>query len=528
MGKTLLLVFYSFIIFLLLLGTNSVAQTFLINNKTYTPINGYFSENQLREIGFNIIKGEKIYLIYNKKLVVGSNGDFLIDFEQYLPNSYTISNGIILVSKEFIAEFFKLNKIGEVFFDKPITINSVNLEDDKLTISTSAFITKDFVNFKFSNGMLTIHIFPADLSRTINAKDMTVNKSNGAVVITLSKQIENYNFTFSGNTIQINLIPFIRKVEYIKKTESYAGRTFLVNYLIVDPRFVNILPVLPKNGIGKIAPLYKILSENGLQHGVNANYFDPATGLPIDLIIAEGKPISHRYGLRPVFVQTSDNKVFIGKNYIDITVRIGDVLLLVKGVNTRSPSEVNLYTEEFGLTIPKDTSRSYIVVKSGKVSSIGYTQYVQSNSMVLMVSNEILRKYLPGELIGKNVSIEIYTDDGYKIKNAVGAGPLLLQGGKIIPDANEEKLRYGGNIPTTRTDRTIVAIKDGKVHLITIQGLNGTGMNFDESANFLLSKGYESAMMLDGGSSTTMIYAGKYVTNGSPRNIPVALGLKIY
>jgi len=101
-----------------------------------------------------------------------------------------------------------------------------------------------------------------------------------------------------------------------------------------------------------------------------------------------------------------------------------------------------------------------------------------------------------------------------------------LQDGNIIPDAAEEKLRYGGGIPTTRANRTIIAIKDGKVHLITIEGKNGVGMNFDEAAQFLKSKGYDSAMMLDGGSSTSMVYAGKYVTSGTPRNIPVALGVK--
>jgi len=33
-------------------------------------------------------------------------------------------------------------------------------------------------------------------------------------------------------------------------------------------------------------------------------------------------------------------------------------------------------------------------------------------------------------------------------------------------------------------------------------------------------------MMLDGGGSTSMVYGGKYVTNGSPRSIPVALGVR--
>lgn len=512
------------LLYLAMVATITVAQVFLVNNKLLTPINGYFSEEQLREMGFNIVRNEKVYLIYNRKLIVGSDGDFLVDFEQYVSKAYIVSGGKLLVKQEFIADFLKLSKTGDIFFDKPISISSASYSEDKIVISTSSEISKELLNVSYSSGVLSVRITPADIPKSIS-NGISATRTNGSVVITLTKQIESYNLEISGQNIIITLAPLVKKVDYVKKTESFAGRTFTVNYLIVDPKYVNIVPLLPKKGIGATAPLNSILSENGAQHGVNANYFDPATGLPIDIVIANGRVLSHRYGLRPMFIQTVDNKVFIGKNYVDITVRIGEILLLVKGVNTKALGEVNLYTQEFGLSIPKDISKTYFVVKNNKVVSEGYVQYVPSDSMVIMISNEIRKKFFK-DVVGLSVSMELYTDNGFKIRNAIGAGPLLIQDGKIIPDANEEKLRYGGGIPTTRTDRTIIAIKDGKVHLITIEGLSGAGMNFDEAAQFLLSKGYVSAMMLDGGGSTSMVYSNKYVTNGSPRNIPVALGLK--
>ncbi|MEN3041750.1 MAG: phosphodiester glycosidase family protein [Fervidobacterium sp.] len=519
------LYFMIYLIITLITATVTVAQVFLINNKIFAPNNGYFSEEQLRDMGFNIVKNGKIYLIYNRKLIVGSDGDFLIDFEQYIPNAYLLTNGNLLVKQETIAIFLKLSKIGEIFFDKPISIFSVKYDEDELIISTTSELSEELFDVNYSNGTLIVKITPADMPKNIS-NGINVSKSNSTVLLSLSKQLEDYDVLIDDQNIIIKFTPLTKKIEYSKKVENFAGRSFIVNYLIADPKYVNIVPLIPKKGIGSTSMLNNILSENGFQHGVNANYFDPATGLPIDIVIANGRVLSHRYGLRPMFIQTTDNKVFIGKNYVDITIRIGEILLLVKGVNTKALGEVNLYTHEFALSIPKDISKTYFVVKNNKIYSEGYVQYVPSNSMVIMMSNEIRKKFFRTNVIGLTVSIELYTDNGFKIKNAVGAGPLLLQDGKIISDANEEKLRYGGGIPTTRTDRTIIAVKEGKVHLITIEGFNAAGMNFDEAAQFLLFKGYESAMMLDGGGSTSMVYSNRYVTNGSPRNIPVALGLK--
>jgi exopolysaccharide biosynthesis protein len=512
-------------LFFLTLATFLAAQVFLINNKVFEPSNGYFTESQLRDMGFSVVKNERVYLIHNKKLIIGSGGDFLVDFESYVPKAYTIINDVLYVKVDFISSFLKLSKMNDVYYDKPFSITSIDYTDDVLTIATSVPAKKEFFSVSLSKNTLSLKISPTQGDLKTPA-GVSISRTNHTTIITVEKAVSNYKITYLENKIVVQLEPVIRKIEYTRRTETFVGRTFTVNYIIVDPRHTNITPLLPAKGIGSMATLANILSHHGYSNGVNANYFDPATGLPIDIVISNGKVLSHRYGLRPMFIQTTDGRVFIKKAYVDITVRIGDVLLLVKGVNTTSLGEVNLYTSEFALKIPNDRTRTYVVVKNGKVASIGYVSAVPSNSEVIMISNDIRNKFLPDLRVGQTVTVELYTDDGYQIKNAVGAGPLLLQDGNVIPDAAEEKLRYGGGIPTTRANRTIIAIKDGKVHLITIEGTNGVGMNFDEAAQFLKSKGYESAMMLDGGSSTSMVYAGKYVTSGSPRSIPVALGVK--
>ncbi|WP_101494113.1 phosphodiester glycosidase family protein [Fervidobacterium thailandense] len=511
--------------FLLFVGT-LFAQFIIFNGKVYEVTNGYLSEEQLRNMGFNILKNSKVYLVFNRKLIIGSNGDFIVDFESYVPKAYQLSNGTLYVRDTFLASFLGLKRLGNVYYDKPITVSALNLQQNELILQTDVELRKELVNVSLSGGKLKLSLAPAVFTGSTVPEKVRVTSDGATVQLSLENEYEDYEVSLDEKRFIILLVPKERRLEYVQKVEKFLGYNYTINYLIADPKLVDFVPLLPTGGIGKTAPLANILKANGVLHGVNANYFDPNTGLPIDIVIANGRVLSHRYGLRPVFVETWDDKVFIRKAYFDVTVRLGGVLLLVKGVNTPAVSEVNLYTEEYGLTIPRDASREYIVVRNGKVDSIGYVKNVPEgkNSYVVMVARNLFNKFLKTLKAGDSFTLEIYTDEGYRIKNAIGAGPLILQDGKIIEDSREEKMRYGGGIPTSRTTRTIVAIKDGKVHLITIEG--GAGMNFDDVAKFLLEKGYQSAMMLDGGGSTSMVYQGRYVTSISPRNIPVALGLR--
>lgn len=518
--------FVLILIFILISFGRIFGQFLIFNGKVYKAANGYLSEEQLRSMGFNVLKNSKVYLVFNRKLIIGSNGDFLVDFEQYVPNSYQILNGTLYVRDSFIATFLNLKRSENTYYDKPIAITYVTMQQNELVIQTDIEVDREFINVSLSGGKLKIQIMPATFQAAAVPDKVGVITNNDVVQLTSENEYEDYQLTVEGKRFIILLVPKEQRLEYVRKVERFMGHYYTVSYLIADPKLVDFVPLLPSGGIGKTATLANILKANGLLHGINANYFDPNTGLPIDIIIANGRVLSHRYGLRPVFVETWDDKVFIRKAYFDVTVRLGSVLLLVKGVNTPSFSELNLYTEEYSLTIPRDSTREYIVVRNGKIDSFGYVKNVPDgrNSYVVMVSRDLFNRFLKALKPGDNFSLEVYTDEGYRIKNAIGAGPLIIQDGKIIEDSREEKLRYGGGIPTSRTTRTIIAIKNGKVHLITIEG--GIGMNFDDVAKFLIDKGYQSAMMLDGGGSTAMVYQGRYVTSQSPRNIPVALGLR--
>ncbi len=521
--------FFALTIFLLFFNAVVYAQYIYYSGQLYALKDNFVSEEDLIRMGFFVAKNGRVYLVKDRNLVTGKNGDFLVNFEKYYPNSYKIVNDTLFVSIDFLSAFLNLKKSGNFYFDNPITFQSLEFKDNTLKIQIPDFVPKENVVVEIVNNKLILTLLGCSV-KPENAKklpsDFHLHQNDLSVSFTFPEKYQEYSLSVDKGKIVFVLIPKTEGVSWIKKTETLSGRTFTVNYIVVNPKVVNMTPLLPSEGIGSRATLKSILDSNKVYHGVNANYFDPATGLPIDLIIANGKILSHRYGLRPVFVQTANGDVFIRKAYFDLTLTINGVLFMVKGVNTSAISEVNVYTDEYGLRIPNDTKKDYFVFKKDQITSVGYVSSVPNDSYVVMISKELIKNFLGSLKVGMKVSFEVQPDGNYVIKNAVGAGPLLLQDGKPIPDANEEKLRYGGGIPTTRTSRTIIAIKSGFVHLITIEGVNGSGMNYDEVVEFLQSKGYDSAMMLDGGGSTAMVYNGKYVTSLSPRDIPVALGLR--
>ncbi|HOJ94821.1 MAG TPA: phosphodiester glycosidase family protein, partial [Fervidobacterium nodosum] len=227
---------------ILLYSSVIFSQVLLFNNKVYTLTNGYITEDQLKDIGFNIVKAERMYLIYNKKLIIGSSGDFIIDFEQYVPNAYTTSNGKLLVKIDSLINVLKLQTSNNIFFDKPVSINSISYTNDVIKIDTSAQLNKELLNISLLDNKFTIKLTPFDLPKNI-PQGLNISKSNGTLIISIPKDVEKYELSITNQTIQIFLIPTSKKIDYIKRTEKFAGRTFTVNYLILDPRFVDLVPV---------------------------------------------------------------------------------------------------------------------------------------------------------------------------------------------------------------------------------------------------------------------------------------------
>jgi len=202
------------------------AQTFLINGKIYEIKNGYFDEEQLKDIGFSVVKNEKIYLIYNKKLIIGSSGDLLIDFETYVKDAYLISNNKVLVKSDFITNFLNLSKSGDIYYDKPISVTSLTYSNDTLTISASTQFIKNFINVELSNGKINVTIAPVVIEDPKIPSEITVSKKNHTVTLTINKTIEKYETRLSGQSAIVTLFPSIKKIEYSKKDGKICREDF--------------------------------------------------------------------------------------------------------------------------------------------------------------------------------------------------------------------------------------------------------------------------------------------------------------
>ncbi len=95
--------------------------------------------------------------------------------------------------------------------------------------------------------------------------------------------------------------------------------------------------------------------------------------------------------------------------------------------------------------------------------------------------------------------------EGYKIKHAIQAGPMLVpdlkleeeffilkRDGKIISESASSLHKYA---------RTAIGIKENNVYIIIVT--NDAPMTLEEVANFARSLGLEKAMAFDGGGSTS-------------------------
>jgi exopolysaccharide biosynthesis protein len=101
--------------------------------------------------------------------------------------------------------------------------------------------------------------------------------------------------------------------------------------------------------------------------------------------------------------------------------------------------------------------------------------------------------------------------DRWKMKTAVGGGPVLLQNGEIRITNNEE-LKFVGNAINDKHPRTAMGYtKDGKFIILMIEGRNTVahGATLGQEAQILKDLGCWEALNLDGGGSSCMLVNGK-------------------
>jgi len=102
-------------------------------------------------------------------------------------------------------------------------------------------------------------------------------------------------------------------------------------------------------------------------------------------------------------------------------------------------------------------------------------------------------------------------NDRWKMKTAVGGGPVLLQNG-VIRITNNEELKFAGKAIEDKHPRTAMGYtKDGRLIILMIEGRNTVahGATLRQEAQILKDLGCWEALNLDGGGSSCMLVNGK-------------------
>lgn len=172
------------------------------------------------------------------------------------------------------------------------------------------------------------------------------------------------------------------------------------------------------------------------------------------------------------------------------------------------------YRHPLGSALGIDKRRNADVAWLYADSSLKYPVAFETKPILLKDSFNHVNKYdfvpqlrhLPK--IEKRKGIKDY----WKMKTAVGGGPVLVQNG-VIKITNNEELKFAGKAIEDKHPRTCMGYtKQGKLIIMVIQGRFpgiAEGATLTQEAKMLVDLGCVEALNLDGGGSSCMLVNGK-------------------
>ena len=335
-------------------------------------------------------------------------------------------------------------------------------------------------------------------------------------------------------------MPLSTGVDYKQYTYS-STNTNSINHLSINlnDEFTKLSMGLPKDFKSKdittnIATKDSV-EGNRVVGAVNAAFFNMQEGYPLFLISQQNEILNggvllkstSEYFNQPIaFGVTSDGNAEIDLYDFDIKMRYNNLSYELSGLNRErrvdeaiifTPQNINANTEsnEFGVEVvfesdktidstyygQKITGKVKYIRKNGSVEKVA----IPKNGFVLSVHGSEWRAVAERMKIGEEVTIELDIDEKWKNSQfMLASGPMLVKDGKRNITMNTSSSRA-----TEVTSRSAIAIsKDKKtVHFITVdkgQKSFSAGMNMTQFADYLVSLGFDRAINLDGGGSTTM------------------------
>ncbi len=286
------------------------------------------------------------------------------------------------------------------------------------------------------------------------------------------------------------------------------------------------------NGRGRLS---RATAASGARAAVNACYFDTD-----GWVIGNCKWNGSFYGTdatpRSAFVVDKEGKASVQKDlaYRGTVSLKGGRILTIKGLNRqRITDDLVLFNRNYGSATRTNEHGREIRVRQGRAVEISAkgNMALDNNSLVLSGHGEnadALARVRRGDRIAVDQTLGSRMADEARL--VVGAGPLLLENGRVNVRVREEAI--APDIAFGRAPRTGAGVTaDGTVLLMVVDGRsqNSAGMTLKEFAQYLKRFGAVSAVNFDGGGSSEMVLDGRIMnrpSDGSER--PVSIGLGVF
>lgn len=258
--------------------------------------------------------------------------------------------------------------------------------------------------------------------------------------------------------------PLPQNFHVYKTTDSLDGKPFIAYYAEAKLKEKNLNFTTDTSLKRRLTPLQFFDKNVNPLLVVNATFFSFATNQNLNVVIKNGKLLSYNIHTIPL-----------------------------KGKDTFQ------YKHPLGSAIGIDKNRNADVAWLYTDSSEKYPYASQMEMVALKDSSKETNGMYPA--LKK-----------WKVKTAIGGGPVLVQEGKIKITNNEE-LKFAGKAINDKHPRTCMGYtKDGRLIVMVIQGRFpgiAEGATLTQQAQLLVDLGCVEALNLDGGGSSCMLINGK-------------------
>ncbi|MFM8307471.1 MAG: phosphodiester glycosidase family protein [Microcystis aeruginosa] len=312
---------------------------------------------------------------------------------------------------------------------------------------------------------------------------------------------------------------------------------FPVTWLEIDPRNpqITIKPITANStSMRGTNPLITINSESNAVAMINGGFFNRNNQLPLGAIRVDGKWLSGPILNRGAIAWDNRGKIRIDRLSLEETLitATGQRFPLTQLNSAFVAAGCSRYTRDWGNNYHPLTERETGLVVQGDRITEKLNNLLPQDSIDIPENGYLVicRKTDINLKIGETVNLDSVTlpGDFANYPQILGAGPLLLQNGRIVLDGNAEK--FSPAFQNQQASRSAIAVsQEGKILLVAIHNrVGGRGATLGELARILLLMAAKDGLNLDGGSSTGIALAGYLLDRSAVTAAKVHNGIGIF